>query len=273
MTQERRQEERRRRRLAGQQQRRDSRPQRTDGPIGAVQFTGPMGWMQQNARWLLLLVAVLFIGSLGAAAFVRPTTPTPAPTPSATATTPAAAATAAGTATPDASIQRAYATAPPFTINPTKAYTAVIKLQRGGEVRLQLLPESAPQSVNNFVFLAQNHFYDGLTFHRVLPGFVAQGGDPQGTGFGGPGYMIPSDKNTEPFDAGVISMAKSSAGISGSQFFITLAPTPSLQSGFAVFGRVTDGMDVVQQITLRDPTKANQPPADVISSIEIIEGN
>ena len=235
-----------------------------------------MGWMQRNARWMFLAVILVFVASLGASQLIprRPPTPAETPTPVASATpTAGATATASPRPTADPTIKRAYDAAPPVSIDPARTYTAVIKLQSGGEVRLQLIPKEAPQSVNNFVFLAKNRFYDGLTFHRVLPGFVAQGGDPKGDGFGGPGYTIPADSNAVKFDAGVISMAKSPAGVSGSQFFITLAPTPSLQDQFAVFGRVTQGMDVVQKITLRDPERPNQPPADVIASIQIIEGN
>ncbi|MSQ31495.1 MAG: peptidylprolyl isomerase [Dehalococcoidia bacterium] len=170
-------------------------------------------------------------------------------------------------------MRRSYSAPPPMTIDPKKKYEAVISMKKGGQIRLELLPEAAPNQTNNFVFLAKNHFYDGLTFHRVLPGFVAQGGDPLGTGFGGSGYTLPPDKNGVKFDAGVISMASNSAGVSGAQFFITLAPTPTLEATFAAFGRVTQGMDVVRAITQRDPSRPNQPPADVIDRIEIVEGN
>jgi peptidylprolyl isomerase len=277
VTQERRQDERRRRRLANQEQKRQGRPQRTDAPAGAVEFGGMMGWFQRNAKWFFLAIIILFVGGGIAGSFYSPSA-LPAETPTATPTTAAAAtgsptSTASPTRTPDPSIQRVFSAPPAFTLDPNKTYTAVIKMEKGGEVRLQLLPKDAPQAVNNFVFLAKNRFFDGLTFHRVLPGFMAQGGDPLGTGFGGPGYVLPPDKNSLPFEAGVISMAKGSAGVSGSQFFITLAPTPHLQGEFAVFGKVTAGMDVVQKITLRDPTKPNQPPSDVIASIQIIEGN
>ena len=233
-----------------------------------------MGWVQRNARWAFLGAILVFVLSLGATAFLQTTPPTPVATPTPTASaTATASSTASTTPTPDPSIQRRFSAPPQFTIDPNKSYTAVIKMKSGGEIRLQLLPKDAPQAVNNFVFLAKNRFYEGLTFHRVLPGFVAQGGDPQGTGFGGPGYTLPPDKNALKFDPGVIAMAKSSQGVSGSQFFITLAPTPNLQGDFAVFGKVTSGMDVVQKITPRDPEKPNQPPADVIAGIEIIEGN
>lgn len=244
-----------------------------------MEFTGFMGWVQRNSRWAFLAVILLFVGGGIGSAFYKsspPPVPSPTPTPTASATpsaTASATATPSATPTGDASIQRKYTAVPQMTIDQNKTYTATLKLQKGGEVRIQLLPKDAPQAVNNFVFLARNRFYDGLTFHRVLPGFVAQGGDPDGTGRGGPGYFIPPDKNALPFDTGVISMAKSQLGISGSQFFITLAPTPTLAGEFAVFGRVTSGMDVVQKITPRDPDKPNQPAGDVIASIQITEGN
>ena len=279
MTQDRRQEERRRQRLAKQQQRRQGRTSRTDLAPGSVEFGGFMGWMQRNTRWLFLGAILIFVMSLGAGSLLTPATPTPTatpapsdtPTPVASATT---TATASPTSTPDPSIQRKYSAAPPMSIDQTKAYTAVIALKSGGEVRIALLPKDAPQAVNNFVYLAKNRFFDGLTFHRVIPGFVAQGGDPDGSGFGGPGYAVPLDRNTLPFDTGVIAMAKAgnASVTSGSQFFITLAPTPTLLGGFAVFGRVTQGMDVVQKITPRDPEKATTQ-GDIIASIKIIEGN
>src|SRR5439155_23767409 len=112
-----------------------------------------------------------------------------------------------------------------------------------GDFRVQLLPDKAPGYVNNFVFLAKNRFYDGLTFHRVVSGFVAQAGDPLGNGTGGPGYTLTQERNDVQFDAGIISMASSSAGVSGSQFFITLQPHPELEPSFSAFGRVVDGMD------------------------------
>ena len=122
---------------------------------------------------------------------------------------------------------------------------------------------------NNFVFLARNNFFDGLTFHRVIPGFVAQGGDPTGGGAGGPGYDLEEETNDLPFDAGVLSMAKSNK-VSGSQFFITLEPTPFLESEFTVFGRVIEGLDVARSLTAREASPG-APPAARILSIEITE--
>lgn len=243
------------------------------GSAASYEYPGIMGWMQRNMRVLFLTGIVVLFLSLGAGTFFKANsgstkrakeTPTPTETPT---------ATASATATPSASPtpQRTYSAAPPMTIDPNKQYEAVIALEKGGEVRLELLAKDAPKTVNNFVFLAKNRFFDGLTFHRVLQDFVAQGGDPSGTGAGGPGYYLEVEKNTVPLAAGVIAMAKSSAGVSGSQFFITLTPQPGLQPDFTAFGRVTTGMDIVRQITLRDPSKPNQPKPDVIKSITIVE--
>lgn len=243
-----------------------------------MQFGGAMGWVQRNARWAFLGAILVFVLSLGASALIPNTPPaatTPTPTPSATASASAtASSTASATPTLDPSITRRFSAPPQFTIDPNKSYTAVIKLQKGGEVRLQLLPKDAPQAVNNFVFLARSRFYEGLRFHRVLD-FMAQGGDPLGNGTGGPGYSLPSERSALTFnDPGVVAMASSTAGVSGSQFFITKIPAAYLNGGnYPIFGKVTQGLDIVQKIMLRDPTKPNQPVGDVITGIEIIEGN
>ncbi|MQC47675.1 MAG: peptidylprolyl isomerase [Chloroflexi bacterium] len=167
-------------------------------------------------------------------------------------------------------MQLSYSAPPPMTIDVEREYDAVFHTARG-TFTVALDPQAAPGYVNNFVFLAQNRFFDGLTFHRVIPGFVAQGGDPEGTSSGGPGYFLPEEKNSLPMETGVISMAKSSQGVSGSQFFITLAPQPGLAADFDVFGRVTEGMDVVTALAARDPSQPNQPRGDVIERVEIIE--
>ncbi|HJM89430.1 MAG TPA: peptidylprolyl isomerase [Dehalococcoidia bacterium] len=176
---------------------------------------------------------------------------------------PAATATEAA-----AGIQRTYAAAPPMTIDVSHGFEAVL-LTENGEIRIELLPADAPGYVNNFVFLARNDFYDGLTFHRVIAGFMAQGGDPEGQGFGGPGYNLIEEKNELEFGVGVLSMAKA-AQVSGSQFFITLAATPFLEGDFTVFGQVIEGLDVLQQITVREPGP-DALPASRIIDIEIVE--
>ena len=262
------------------QRRRQRRMQRQAPASGGVvqganyEFPGIMGWMQRNMRVLFLGGIVVLFLSLGAGTFFssnsnsRRSTPTPMPSET---PTPTATGSATPTASASATPQRTYSAAPPMTIDPNKQYEAVITLEKGGEIRLELLAKDAPKTVNNFVFLAKNRFFDGLTFHRVLDGFVAQGGDPLGSGFGGPGYFLEVEKNAVPLATGVVAMAKSNAGVSGSQFFITLAPQPSLQPDFTAFARVSAGMDVVNQITKRDPSKSNQPKADVIKSITIVE--
>ena len=181
-------------------------------------------------------------------------TPTPMPTPTPT-----------PTCTPTS---KQYAE-PEQVIDPSKTYIATIKVAQG-DIVIELFSD-VPITTNNFVFLAREGYYDCVTFHRVIPGFMAQGGDPTGTGSGGPGYAIPDeDDGDHEFDTGVISMAKAGANTTGSQFFITYTPQPGLAADFTVFGRVTAGMDVVEQITPRDPAAA-ATPGDTIESITIEE--
>jgi len=154
--------------------------------------------------------------------------------------------------------QRAnYFKAPPaMTIDAKKTYAATLTTSKGNIV-VSLDANAAPQTVNNFVFLANQGFYDGLTFHRVEPGFVIQGGDPLGTGGGGPGYTVPAEIKL-PHVEGAIAMARTSDQVnpkresSGSQFYITLAPTPFLDGAYTAFGKVTQGMDVVKKIAKGD---------------------
>jgi len=143
-----------------------------------------------------------------------------------------------------------------MTIDQNKKYFATIKMDIG-DIRLELYPKEAPQSVNSFVFLAREHFYDGVTFHRVIPGFVAQAGDPDGTGRGGPGYTIPDEVNSHKFLDGSLGMAKTSAPNSaGSQWFIDYAPQTALDGGYTVFGQLVSGRDVLDKIKTRDPATA-----------------
>jgi cyclophilin family peptidyl-prolyl cis-trans isomerase len=152
---------------------------------------------------------------------------------------------------------------PAMTIDVNKTYTAKLNTVRGS-FTIKLSPHAAPSTVNNFVFLAQQKYYDCLTFHRVVPGFVVQGGDPLGNGTGGPAYKLPNETNPTPWKAGSVGMASSQAGVSGSQFFIVLADGPSAASlatsgVYNQFGSVTDGFDVVQKLQV----------GDEISTIEI----
>jgi cyclophilin family peptidyl-prolyl cis-trans isomerase len=157
-------------------------------------------------------------------------------------------------------------------IDPAKSYQAIFHTSRG-DFTVDLFAQQAPITVNNFVFLARDGFYDGTTFHRVIKDFMAQGGDPTGTGTGGPGYQWndePSALALKHDGPGVLSMANAGRNTNGSQFFITFVPTPHLNGKHAVFGRVSSGMDIVNSIRERDPGRDRQP-GDTINSIEIVE--
>ena len=131
--------------------------------------------------------------------------------------------------------------------------TAVITLERGGEIRMEFFPEDAPKTVENFVGLAKKGFYNGLAFHRVVPDFVVQGGDPKGDGTGGPGYTIKAEFNNQKHVRGSVAMARSQHPDSaGSQFYICHGPTPHLDGQYTVFGRVTAGMEHVDKIKQGD---------------------
>ena len=165
-----------------------------------------------------------------------------------------------------------YDAPPPMMIDLTKNYFAVFKMEKGGEFVVQLYPDQAPITVNSFVFLAREGFYDGVTFHRVIDGFMAQGGDPTGTGAGGPGYQFVNEDNDLTFDkAGVVAMANAGRDTNGSQFFITFAPQPQLNGGYTIFGQVIRGMDVVNGLTRRDPNQSPAYSGDVIESVTITE--
>lgn len=167
---------------------------------------------------------------------------------------------------------RQYASAPPMLIDTSKQYTATVKMAKGGEFVITLYASKAPITVNSFVFLARQGYFDGVTFHRVLEGFMAQGGDPTGTGGGGPGYKFINEDSDLKFDkAGVVAMANAGKNTNGSQFFITFGPTPTLNGGYTIFGQVTRGMEVVNAITRRDPDKKPAFTGDVIQSITITE--
>lgn len=166
-------------------------------------------------------------------------------------------------------------TAPPeMRLDPKKQYTATIHTDKG-DIQVNLFAQEAPETVNNFVFLAREGYYDNTTFHRVINGFMAQGGDPTGTGRGGPGYKF----NDEPGalalkhdGPGVLSMANAGPNTNGSQFFITHGPTPHLNGKHGVFGKVADAdsLRVLMQIRERDPMRDPQP-GDRINSITITE--
>jgi len=135
--------------------------------------------------------------------------------------------------------------------------TAVITMEKGGEINIEFFPEDAPKTVENFVTLAKKGFYDGVTFHRVEPNFVVQGGDPKGNGTGGPGYTIKDEFNKQKHVRGVVAMARTQAPNSaGSQFYFTLAPAHFLDNQYTVFGRVTSGMEIVDKIKVGDKMKS-----------------
>ena len=166
--------------------------------------------------------------------------------------------------------KKTYNSPPPMTIDVNKTYIATIKMDIG-EITLELFAKDAPITVNNFVFLAREHYYDGVTFHRVIPGFVAQAGDPTGTGRGGPGYTIKDEVNSHKFVEGTLGMAKTSAPNSGgSQWFIDYTPQPSLDGGYTAFGQLTGGRDVLNKIEPRDPASATCAGTK-INTIEITE--
>jgi cyclophilin family peptidyl-prolyl cis-trans isomerase len=162
--------------------------------------------------------------------------------------------------------------APPSgALDTSKTYAATFKTEKG-DISVDLFADRAPRTVENFVNLARAGFYDGTTFHRVIGGFMAQGGDPTGTGTGGPGYQFgdefhPSLRHDSP---GILSMANAGPGTNGSQFFITFGPTPHLDDRHSVFGKVTAGMDVLRSLRERDPQRDRQP-GDRIDTIEISE--
>lgn len=160
---------------------------------------------------------------------------------------------------------------PQMEIDPKKTYHATLKTDKG-DITVQLFADKTPLTVNNFVFLARHGFYDGTIFHRVISDFMAQGGDPTGTGTGGPGYHFADEFNPvlRHNKPGVFSMANAGPNTNGSQFFITHIATPWLDNKHSVFGQVTQGMDVLLSIPPRDPTKRDAPAVKLIS-ITILE--
>jgi peptidylprolyl isomerase len=184
-----------------------------------------------------------------------------------------APAQSAPTPAPATGAVKTYSAAPPMTIDPKKTYMATITTPRG-DIEIKLRPDLAPQTVNSFVFLSREGFYNGLTWHRVIQGFMAQGGDPEGTGGGGPGYNIPAEFTDKVlFDRpGIVAMARRGDDVNsaGSQFFITTAPYPSLNQQYTIFGEVVKGQEIADGIPLRDP-EAAPPPGEQIVKITITE--
>lgn len=169
--------------------------------------------------------------------------------------------------------QKKYEKAPDMIIDPAKKYSAVISTSKG-DITVDLTADSTPLTVNNFVFLAKDGFYDGVIFHRVIKDFMIQTGDPLGNGTGGPGYKFADEiKNDQEFSGkGILAMANSGPNTNGSQFFITHAETPWLNGAHTIFGKVTDGMDVVDAIATAQTGANDKPVEDIlITSIDIIE--
>ena len=167
--------------------------------------------------------------------------------------------------------KKQWSKAPEMSIDPKKSYTATFKTDKG-DIVVSLYAAKVPRTVNNFVFLAREGFYDNTIFHRVISDFMAQGGDPTGTGMGGPGY-----KFNDEFDAslrhngpGVLSMANAGPNTNGSQFFITHVPTPWLDNKHSVFGQVVKGLDVLFSIPARDPSRVGSPAVKLLT-VEITE--
>ena len=198
---------------------------------------------------ITLVLLGLFVFTLVQAACSpasAPAAPTPPP-----ALTPAAPSASAKPAASTAA-KPTFSSPPPMTIDTSRHYTATIDTEKG-QIVLDLDPSLAPQTVNNFVFLANQHFYDGLKWHRVVPGFVIQGGDPQGTGAGGPGYKFPDEPVKGEYTDGCVAMANAGPNTNGSQFFICIADdTKQLKPLYNLFGHVKSGLDVAKKITTAD---------------------
>lgn len=155
--------------------------------------------------------------------------------------------------------------APTLQIDPKKKYKARMETDKGTMV-IELFADKTPKTVNNFVFLSREGYYDDVIFHRVINNFMAQGGDPTGTGSGGPGYKFedefhPSLRHDKP---GILSMANAGPGTNGSQFFITHGPTPHLDNRHSVFGQVVEGLDVLMSIPARDPNNRSAPAVKIL---------
>jgi peptidylprolyl isomerase len=239
-------------------------------PNKRAQKTSRLSNIQIAGIAIIVVVVVAIIYAVATSAAATQSAAAPAPT---QASAPAASSTQASDGVlPTPGSVKQYSSAPPMQIDKSKQYTATVKMAKGGEFVIQLYPDKAPITVNSFVFLARQKYFDGVTFHRVLEGFMAQGGDPTGTGMGGPGYQFVNENSDLTFDkAGVVAMANAGPNTNGSQFFITFGPTPQLNGGYTIFGQVTSGMDVVNGITRRDPQQNPNFPGDAIQTVTITE--
>jgi cyclophilin family peptidyl-prolyl cis-trans isomerase/protein-disulfide isomerase len=166
---------------------------------------------------------------------------------------------------------RLFEECPAMTLQPGQGYTATLQTEKG-DIVFELFPDVAPIAVNSFIFLAQHDWFDNITFHRVLPGFIAQSGDPSGTGYGGPGYFFAIETDASlTFDrAGLLAMANSGPTSNGSQFFITLGPAEHLNGQYTIFGEVIQGLDVAESLTPRDPSQsADLPAGDLLLDVSV----
>jgi cyclophilin family peptidyl-prolyl cis-trans isomerase len=169
--------------------------------------------------------------------------------------------------------KRQYKSCPPVTVDPNKDYIATLKTEKG-DIVIKLFADRAPMTVNSFLFLARDGWYDDITFHRVIPDLFAQTGDPSGTGKGNPGYYVITELDPSlTFDRqGLVAMVNSGPDTSGSQFFITYAPAPQYNGQFTIFGEVISGMDILRQLTPRDAQPGSDtPPGDTLLSVTIEE--
>ncbi len=167
--------------------------------------------------------------------------------------------------------ERQFEECPAMALESGVAYTATLHTEKG-DIVVELFPDLAPMAVNSFIFLAAHDWFDNITFHRVLPGFIAQAGDPTGSGFGGPGYAFAIETDASlTFDrAGLLAMANSGPTSNGSQFFITLGSAEHLNGQYTIFGEVIQGLDVAQSLTPRDPSQsAGLPPGDLLLDVTI----
>jgi cyclophilin family peptidyl-prolyl cis-trans isomerase len=220
---------------------------------------------------------LLMTGVLTAALVACGAGPRPTVTPTRGAAVPAASAASGSAAAAPSNSAKKYSAPPAMTIDQNKTYTALIKTSMG-DITVALNAKDAPVTVNNFVFLARDHFYDGVIFHRVLPGFMIQGGDPSGTGSGGPGYQFPDEPVKGKYEVGSIAMANSGPNTNGSQFFICEGQQcTTLSPNYNLFGKVTAGQDVVSKIAAVPKTTGSdgaqsKPVTPVyITTIEITE--
>jgi cyclophilin family peptidyl-prolyl cis-trans isomerase len=168
-------------------------------------------------------------------------------------------------------LPKQYDSAPDLTVDLSTKYTATVKTNHG-DITIELLPERSPQTVNNFVFLARDGFYDGVIFHRVIKDFMIQGGDPTGTGTGGPGYKFRDELEGDgTYSRGTVAMANSGPNTNGSQFFI-MHKDVGLPHSYTIFGKVTDGIDVVDSIASSKTGRSDRPDNEVkIATVEVAE--